>query len=216
MKLKCNYCDPTVKKGGKQIKSIDTERDDFIREPSTKKYYHTECYKLHLKNRKRMRDDEIQLLVSERLVAREQELKEAIEKDQFFQWMMDYYNANLPSYFYMKVNSIRTGKHKLIKEPVDYATLLDIYQHMANYLDKLALKKQLSINDRMNYDLAVVIGNLGDYRRYKAKQLASEVESSDIEKRLEDRKIIEQISKKHESNKRDEFDITDVIDELLL
>ncbi|RNB59418.1 hypothetical protein EDM57_04560 [Brevibacillus gelatini] len=216
MKLKCNYCDPTVKKGQKQVKSIDTDVDDYIRDPSTKKYYHTECYRLHLKLRKGMTNEEVERMVSERLAAREQEMQEKVERDRFFKWLMEYYDSDLPSYFYMKVNSVRTGEHKLVKEPVDYATLLDIYQHMANYLDKLALKKQMSVSNRMNYDLAVVIGNLGEYKRFKAKQMMSDSETKEIEQRIEDRKIIERIHKNNQDNKHENFSITDIMDELLL
>ncbi|GED73054.1 hypothetical protein BRE01_67560 [Brevibacillus reuszeri] len=212
MKLKCNYCDP------KNVKSIDSETDDFIRDNDTKKYYHTDCYMLHLKTRKRLTDEEIETRVSERVAYREQEIREMIDKNNFFQWLMNYYDAALPSYFYMKVQSIRTGKHELVKDPVNYETLLDIYQHMESYLNKIAAKKQMSVSSRMNYDLAVVIGNMGDYRRYKAKQLTANVEAMEIETRLEDGKIVQEIHRqRREKNKRaNEFDITDVMDELLL
>ncbi|MGG1659503.1 hypothetical protein [Brevibacillus sp. NRS-1366] len=212
MKLKCNYCDP------KHVKSIDSETDDFIRDNDTKKYYHTDCFKLHLKIRKRLTDEEIESHVAERISFREQEMREKIDRDNFFQWLMNYYDTSLPSYFYMKVQSVRTGEHELVKEPIDYETLLDIYQHMESYLNKLAAKKQMSVSSRMNYDLAVVIGNLGDYRRYKAKQITANVEAMEIENRLEDSKVVQEIHKqRREKNKSaNEFDITDVMDELLL
>jgi hypothetical protein len=212
---KCNYCDPKVKRGEKPIKSIDTDKDDFVKDEKGK-YYHLDCYKLHLKKRKKKTDEEIEKLVAERLELQKNEMKEVESKERFYRWIMDYYNSDLPAYYCIKVNSIRKGNHEQVREPVDYDTLLDIYMHMANYLNKLAAKKQFkSIGSRMNYDLAVVIGNLGDYKRYKEKLKAQENEINEIHKRIADKNVVKKaLIKKEESE--EEFNILDIMDELLL
>lgn len=216
MFYKCNYCDPKVKKGEKQIKSINTDKDEYIKDDKGK-YYHLNCYKLHLKNRKKKSDEEIEEIVAKMVELRKSELQEAESKDKFYNWIKDYYNADLPSYFCIKVNSIRKGTHEQVKEPVNYETLLDIYMIMANYLNKLAAKKRFkSIAQRMNYDLAVVIGNLGDYKRYKNKVLEEESKVKMIDKSIDDNIAVKEALHKKEVSKEDDFNIIDIIDELLL
>jgi hypothetical protein len=214
MKYKCNYCDPVTKRGEQPIKSIDTDGDDFIKDEKNK-YYHLECYKLHLKKRKKKSDEEISQIVSDRLKEQQVEIQEAKEKDRFLTWIMDFYDGSLPSFYLKKLQSVRNGTHESIREPIDYATLLDVYGHMRNYLNKVAAKKQFNnITGRMNYDLAVVIGNYGDYKRYKERQSRSTIEESKIDNQLSMDKKVKSVQQ--QKGKKDEFDITEVMDDLLL
>lgn len=221
MLYKCNYCDPTAKRGEKPVKTVDIEVDDFIKDDKGK-YYHLECFKLHLVKRKKIADqDEIDNIVSELVVKTAIEVKESREKDKFLTWIMDFYDGSLPAYFLKKLQEIRDGKHVSIKEPITYETLLDIYQYMARYLQKIAASKKIeSISQRMNYDLAVVVGNYGDYKRFKQKQKGFSANKGEVERQIKvDEKLTEiakQKGNEDQSNEDKEFDITDVIGELLL
>jgi hypothetical protein len=218
--LKCNYCDPIAKKvkcdennpkNGKQIKSINTEMDDFIKGDKGK-YYHTQCYINYLTKRKKS-IIEIEEIIKERKIIHQSEIDEANKKDKFLRWIMEFYDGSLPSFYLKKLQSVRNGTHESINEPIDYVTLLDIYQYMANYLNKNAMKKNFeAVGQRMNYDLAVVIGNYGDYKRFKERQEKSSVEEAVIDKQLQQDNKLKQKQIKQEK----EFDITDVIDDLLL
>lgn len=220
MLYKCNYCDPTLtrkmrEEGVKAKKSINTEIDEFVKDEK-KKYYHINCFKKHLRERKKMDDESIESLLQERLKVTQEEVKETEQKDKLLKWIMKFYDGSLPTYFLKKLYSIRDGSFEGINEPVTYDTLLDIYIHMENYLRKRAAKMQIqNTTQRMNYDLAIVIGNYGDYKRFKERQKRNQVEETQIIKQTEVDKKITSV-KKHASNKEDDFDITDVIDELLL
>lgn len=220
MLYKCNYCDPTItkemrKKGMKPVKSIDTEKDEFVKDEKGK-YYHVECYKKHLSQRKKMNEEEIENKLRERLEVTQKEIKEAEAKDRFLRWIMEFYDGSLPSYFLKKLQLVREGKYEGLNEPIDYLTLLDIYQKMEKFLRKNALKKNFqNVTQQMNYDLAVVVGNYGDYKRYIEKQKKNEITINDIDKQIEvTNKVISKTDNGQQEEK--EFDITDVIDELLL
>jgi hypothetical protein len=223
MLYKCNYCDPITKRGEKPIKSVDTEKDLFLKDDKGK-YYHLECFRQHLIKRKKIMDEEIIDQITGEWVAKtEIEVKESTEKDKFLKWIINFYDGSLPAYFLKKLQSIREGKHESINEPITYETMLDIYQYMANYLQKRAATMKIeNVTQRMNYDLAVVIGNYGDYKRFKRKQHGFSVNKEEINKQIKvdnklanmdkNKKNMEQI----ESDDDKEFDITDVIGELLL
>ncbi|MFC8685999.1 hypothetical protein [Brevibacillus porteri] len=216
MFYKCNFCDPSVKRGEKPIKTVNTEVDDFIKDDKGK-YYHTNCFRMHLRSRKKMKDEEaIENLITERKKVQVDEIKEIRSRARFYEWIMEYYETDLPPYYCIKIDAIRKGKHEFLREQIDYDTLLDIYLHMASYLNKVAVQKQFNkVTSRMNYDLAVVIGNLGDYKRFKAKQSAQEADNITIEGKLKDSEVVRAALNRKESSES-EFNITDIMDELLL
>lgn len=217
MLLKCNYCDPTVKRGEKQVKTIDTDLDDYIKDERGK-YYHTDCYKLFLKIKKKKSDDEIIKIIKDRKEVQELEMKETISKDKFLKWIMNYYDSSLSGYFLKKLQAVRNGTYQGINEPIDYDTLLDIYIHMANYLNKNAIKRGVnSISNRMIYDLAIVVGNYGDYKRFRDKQRQNLIDTREIEENIERAKLIEKRkSQSVDMSKEKDFNIADIIDDLLL
>jgi hypothetical protein len=223
MLYKCNYCDPVTKKGEKPVKTVDTEIHNFIKDDKGK-YYHLDCFKQHLIKRKKITDEEIiSLTVNALMLKTEIEVKESIEKDRFLTWIKNFYDGSLPTYFLKKLQSVREGTHESINEPIPYETLLDIYQYMERYLQKIAATKKIeNISQRMNYDLAVVVGNYGDYKRFKYKQQGFSADKEEIDKQIKiDNKLTnidknKQIKRMSESDDDKEFDITDVIGELLL
>lgn len=219
MFYKCNHCDPTVKRGEKPIKTVDTDKHLFIKDDKNK-YFHYECYKVYLQKRKNLNEEEIEVILERMLRKSELEIKENTEKDKFLKWIMNFYDGSLPSYYLKKLNTVRKGEHEGLNEAITYETLLDIYQHMEKYLLKIAARKKIAnVAQRMNYDLAVVIGNYGDYKRFKSKQTAFSLEKTEVDKQIKvDNKLkVMKNNVQEVSNEEDkEFDITDVIGELLL
>lgn len=218
MFLKCNHCDPTItrkerEEGIKPVKTIDTETDNVIR--YKKKYYHHDCFVEHM-SQKEKSEEEIYEIIAECQREQEDIIKENAEKDSFFTWIMDFYDSNvIPEYFMMKIHHVRIGKYKGLREPIDYVTLLDIYQHMERYLRKLSMKKEFAgIGQHMTYDLAVVVGNYEDYKRYKQKQELNKGNEGGVDRQIN---VDEKVKKaQQKESKSDEFDITEVIDDLLL
>lgn len=216
MLRKCHYCDPVTKRGEKTVKSIDTDKDDFVKDEKNK-YFHLECYKKHLKNKK-MSDENINEIINELLEKQKLEIQEANEKDEFLQYIMNFYDGSLPSYFLMKLQKIRKGEYEGINESIDYVTLLDIYKHMESYLRKIAIKKQIkNTQQQMNYDLAIIVGNYGDYKKYKEKQRQNVEDTNNIEKLIKSKENSKKvISRKQTKNENEEFNLLDVIDDILL
>ena len=128
--------------GVKPVKSIDTEKHEFVKDEKGK-YFHAECYGYYLLEKKKMSVEEADHKVAERLLITKKEIREQEEKDKFLRWIMDYYDGTLPSYFLKKLKAVREGIYEGLNEPIDYATLLDIYQRMANYLNKIAAKNKV-------------------------------------------------------------------------
>ena len=212
MNFKCNHCDPTVRRGETPIKTVDTEKHAYIKDEN-KKYYHLECYRIHLSKKKKMSEEEIDTKVVERLKAQESEMKELEAKNAFLNWIMNFYESSLPSYYMKKLKSVNEGTYEGLNEPIDYLTLLDMYEHLDNFLRKIAMKKRLKTSAQMNYDLAVVVGKYGDYKRFKAKQQVNQVTEKEIDKQTNVDQKVKQASK---VEKKEEYDIADYMDELIL
>jgi hypothetical protein len=218
--LKCNFCDPTVTKkmkeeGIKPTKSIDTEADDYVKDDKSK-YYHAGCYVQHLIKRKKFSEEDalIKLRIQRDLV--QEELKELREKSSFYDWIKQFYDSPLPAYYCTKVSEIVKGVHEKVNEPIPYNILQDIYQKMATYLRKNAAYKNFNnIGQRMNYDLAVVLGNYGDYKNYLAKQKIEKENTKQATTSIEDQKKISKVIRKKEE-KSEDFSLSDVLDDLLL
>lgn len=219
MQLRCQVCDPpfTKEMRSKKIKpnkSINTDTDDYVKVKNG--YYHDECYIKYLTIKKKKSLEEAEKKLKELKMQQENELKELRDKEKFLNWIMDYYDGSLPTYFLKKLQSVRDGTYEGIPEPIDYSTLLDIYQHMAKYLNKLAVKKNFQKTvQRMNYDLAVVIGNYGDYKKYKKKQRANIELKSNLDNLIKEQERINQFTKTVKKNK-DTFNLADVLEDITL
>lgn len=220
MLYKCNFCDPPAHRGEKSIKTVDTDKMDFIKDDKGK-YYHLECFEKHLIKHKKIEDeDERNEIISRLLELTKSETLENTQKDIFLKWIMNFYDGSLPKYFLMKLQSVRSGTYEGLNESIDYETLLDIYTYMEKYLQKIAMNKKIEkVSQRMNYDLAVVIGNYGDYKKFKRKQHGFAVDKNEVDKQIKvDNKLANRSEPKVPNGNIEgkEFDITDIIDELLL
>lgn len=221
MLLKCNFCDPTLTKkdresGLKSTKSIDIDKDNYVKDEKNK-YYHVECYTHHLIKRKKLSKEEAEEKTKEREDVLKEELEELKNKDKFYQWIKSFYDAALPAYYCTQISNIVKGEHEKTNEPIGYHILLDIYEKMRLYLIKNAAKKNFkTTGQRMNYDLAVVIGNYGDYKSYIEKQ-KSEVETTKTTTTtLSDQKKVSNALKKKEEKEDENFNLYDVLDDILL
>ena len=66
-------------------------------------------------------------------------------------------------------------------QPIDCDTLLDMWKYYQKDLDKTYIYnktrgKDMEGESRANYDLAILMGKYGEYRRAKAKTAADEME----------------------------------------
>ncbi|MED3562392.1 hypothetical protein [Bacillus xiapuensis] len=221
MLLKCNFCDPVLTKemrlnGLKNSKSINTETDQYVKDEKNK-YYHVECYVQHLMKRKKMGEMEARDKLNVQLEKVQKELKEMEDKDRFYKWIMNFYDTALPAYFCTKISEIISGQYEKVNEPIPYTTLLDIYEMMATFLNKNAFNKSFkNKGQRMNYDLAVVLGKYGDYKSYK-ERMKNEQDKVEITKEaLDDQNKINHVLKKKNEQDDEGFNLSDVLEDILL
>lgn len=218
MNLKCNYCDPVFTKemkerGDKPIRSINTKTDDFVKDEKGK-YYHNECYVLYLMNRKKINEEDAIQKLKEVINLNKNELNKLNYKNEFYTYIKEFYDTSLPAYYCTQISNIVSGKSNKVNEPIAYEVLLDIYKHMERYLKKNAMNKHFkNIGQHMNYDLAVVIGNYGDYKKFKAKQKQNQNDKVDILKSIKEQVNVNKIYKQKDS---DNYSIMDDLDDLLL
>jgi hypothetical protein len=219
--LKCNYCDPTITKimreqGLKSTKSINPEFDEYVKDEKNK-YYHVECYVQHLIKRKKIGEEEAREKLKIQLELVKVELKQMEDKDKFYKWIMNFYDSSLPAYYCTKITEIVNGQYEKVNEAISYEVLFDIYDKMANYLRKNAFKKNFqNIGQRMNYDLAIIIGKYGDYKKYIEKQKLEQETTNATNSTLQDQTKVNHVLKKKEVTENEDFNLSDVLDELLL
>jgi hypothetical protein len=219
--LKCNYCDPTITKimreqGLKSTKSINPEFDEYVKDEKNK-YYHVECYVQHLIKRKKIGEEEAREKLKIQLELVKVELKQMEDKDKFYKWIMNFYDSSLPAYYCTKITEIVNGQYEKVNEAISYEVLFDIYDKMANYLRKNAFKKNFqNIGQRMNYDLAIIIGKYGDYKKYIEKQKLEQETTNATNSTIQDQTKVNHVLKKKEVTENEDFNLSDVLDELLL
>lgn len=165
MLRKCDFCDD------KNEKSIDTSENRYVIVGT--KAYHFDCYKIYLMTRKKNRLMEEDAML-ECLRLEEITKTKVIElelKEKFFRMLMDYYKVPLPNHFFIKVDSIVNGKYKGISNPISYSELLDMYsnQKMLQRLEKLGYDKGIKKEDRIHWDLGVMVNEYPKYVKAKLK-----------------------------------------------
>jgi hypothetical protein len=211
---KCAYCEKS---------EINLETDDYLKYNS--KYYHTDCFIEREQNKKknRLSDEQINLLVVELKEKNKHELKLSLDKDHLIYWIYENYSVNvLTSTFFLKLKSINEGTFKGVNEGISNEDILNIFKKMKSYLDKNAnnMKNKgrnfKGIQERISYDLSVVINNYDKYKAWKLEQESHTLreEEQDIyveNKKLYANKIRTNINKINEKN---EVDIISLIDEL--
>jgi len=167
IKRKCFLCDK-----GKE-KTINTATDDFIK--TKRGYAHTDCYKIYMTTRARPRLTQEEVIVE---IARlknkySDKVKEIEYKDKLCALIKDYYEVNLPSYFFTRLVEITNGTHKSLREEITYCELYEMYSNekMMRKLDKIAFNKGIQKDKRLMWDLAIMVGEYENYKKAKLKQL---------------------------------------------
>lgn len=203
MKYKCMVCDE------KGEKSIDTNSDDYIKVVSS--YVHSDCYRVKLTTRRQNRLTESDAIVE---IQRIKEIMDAEGnlaqlKDDFFRMLMDYYDINLPSYFYQKIAEIVNGKRKGLKDSISYSELYEMYSNekMLRKLEKIAFKKNMNdMGSRLFWDLGVMVNEYDKYKKSKSKKLHEDdtvkklIEETERMKHIITRKDVENNEEKEDES----------------
>jgi hypothetical protein len=170
---KCNRC--------KEIIVLDDF--DFVKDKE--KYYHFECYIIKLTTQKREQQEEPEARKNAELLRNEsrKNIKVIMAKDKLYKWLQRTYDVvSLPSYFFVKMDSVYNGTYKNLTEGICAEDLLDMWQRKIDYLNKTASWKnsrgeKIEDLNRIWYDLAILMTKFGSYKKWKEEQRILEIQN---------------------------------------
>lgn len=147
-------------------------------------------------------------------------LGHSIIQDEFNDYLLAHYNVEVVSnWFWNIVNDIGNGNYKRNKcKPIDIDTIFQTWKWGQHHLDNIAAnnktKNKGPTNDaqRLNYDLAIVISHVGDYKKYIT---STKEEEARVTEHIEKQSKInyEELYRQSETNNHRE-DILDLMDEI--
>lgn len=195
---------------------MSLEKDDVVWDKS---YMHFNCFveKLSTKRGNKLSLEQIQNQVRKIQKENESHIKDTILRERFYRWLQNSYNVVvIPTYFFVKIDSVITGEYKGLTIPIPLTDLFDMWQRKKNELDKIAMNnlakgKGIDSITRLNYDLAILVNKYDSYLNWKnkQKQIAEEI-------KIEEKPKIDfvKINKSVAEQKNDSTNINDILDEL--
>lgn len=207
IKRKCQICD------GKNECSINIDVDDFImvKKGQVSEYYHTQCYYIYLITKKKMTEQESLLEIQRIKSLMIEEVEDKKYREKLCGLIMDLYNISfLPKYFFIRLSEINRGTYKNIKEAISNFELFEMYsnQKLIAKLEKVAIKKGIEKDNRLYWDLAIILGEFENYKKWKRKNPSDNINTDRLK---EDLKQIKQMKKNVQQNDDDEINITELI-----
>lgn len=146
-----------------------------------------------------------------------------VKTDPLNDYLLEHYEvAAVPKNFWTAVADLGNGIYRSKRcKPIDVDTLLEAWKWGQEKLDKIAQnnrenrKGPSNDTERLRYDLAILMGHIEDYKKYKARVEAeraeNEQESSNTAKAID----YSAISKVKETIKKEnDDDISDMLDEI--
>lgn len=144
---------------------------------------------------------------------------ESIEKDEVFQFIKEAYDLTIiPTTVWQKLNNIYNGTFKGMSVGIPPSDLLDMWKRKIDMLNGIAKKNEsrgihMQPDQRLNYDLSILINKYDSYLRWKEKQRILEVEKeSDKTQNIVNRSI--GYIKNTKQNNLDTDDISDLVDDI--
>lgn len=147
-------------------------------------------------------------------------LGHSVVRDEFNDYLLSHYDVvSVSNWFWNVVEDIGNGNYKRKKcKPVEMQTIMDTWKWGQKHLDKIAsnnkAKNKGPSNDeqRLNYDLAIVIQHVGDYKKHIT---STKEEAARVEEHIEKQKKInyEELYKQTKTDTKRE-DILDLMDEI--
>ena len=162
------------------------------------KYYHSNCFESMATQKassKRGKPEQWKEAL-DKLWELEAETKRVLEhffaKDDLNMWLLNNYDiVAVPSYFWQLVVDLESGKYKNKRcKPISITTLYPMWRWGQKHLNKIAAnnksnrKGPSNDNDRLRYDLAILLSHTNDYLKYitrtkeEAVEIAAKVESA--------------------------------------
>lgn len=145
----------------------------------------------------------------------------AIVKDDVYNFMRDAYDITIiPSTIWQKLSNIYDGTFKGMINGIPPEHLLDMWQRKINMLNKTAARnvsigKKMSTEQRLNYDLTILVNKYDSYLKWLAQQ---EILEADKESTTTESIITKTISysniRTNQESTTDTGDISDLVDDI--
>lgn len=191
-----------------------------------KQYYHKECL---YKNRMMLKrgawtqekwDKELFVMLEQT----KQHINKIICNKHLYDFLSKNYNVIVFSKrFCTKINQLQEGEYPRLMTAMPIEDLLDMWQQKLNYLNKIYAKnknngKNMNGEQRLNYDLAILVNKYDSYLTWKQRQKENQEK---IEKEYKENKNQIDYNKLHvkkqnvsEDNSSNDIDINSILDEI--
>lgn len=143
-----------------------------------------------------------------------------LKKEEINQFMMSEYDISIiPSSIWTKLGNIYAGTWRGMGLGIPPEDLLDMWKRKIDYLNKVANRniakgREMSADKRINYDLSILVNKYDGYLKWKESQKILESDTQHIGERSSiDTSIIKEVSKKS-TDKSEEGEISDLVDDI--
>ena len=165
----CAMCGNTV--------SIDKENSNRAIQYK-KKFYHFDCFNSFCDqriatNRKDVveRWTNIKNSIDELIAETTRDQRVIVAKDELIQWLFVHYDVSLLSAkMYTKLDGVYCGTYRGLAYPIGPEELLTEWQYYWDELCVIRRSKNLTGEQAVNYDLAIILGKNAEYRKIKEKE----------------------------------------------
>ena len=216
IKRKCSCC-------GEDFYISKDNIDDAIY--YDKKTYHSSCFINICNKRSQMKREDVSqkwawVLNHLDLIKQEsyEHLKLAVVKENVFNFIKDAYDITIiPTTVWQKLSNIYNGTFKGMTYGIPPEHLLDMWERKIDMLNGIANRnntkgRTMNVDQRINYDLSVLVNKYDSYLKWLEKQKILEAEK-EIEKNENIvGKTIGYVTQKSEKNNSD--DISDLVDDI--
>lgn len=199
---------------------IFLEKDDVV---YNKSYMHFNCLVQKEFNKKTNKLSLDQIQDNIRKIQKENNfhVQKIILSERFYRWLQQSYGiVSIPTYFFVKINSVLTGEYKNLTIPIPLEDLFDMWKRKKQELDKIAMNnknkgKSMDSIARLQYDLAILVNKYDSYLKWKQNHKIieqNEKETIELNKNKIDYFKVNKVENKITNN--EELDITSLLDEI--
>lgn len=208
---------------------INLETDNFIliRNKNRNEIYHPECWcKRVISYRdksKRLSEEQAIELMPKMIEDSKRQMsnyfQEIKKKDDLFRFLAKNYGAmSFSSWFYIKFNDVFNGTRKGLFCVIPPEHLLEMWRRQMQTLNKIYTNnvskgKSMTPEQRVLYDLTILVNHYDDFLHFKEQQQAINNENNKYKQEEDLSKYINLNNKNHFNNQGD--DIGDILDELI-
>lgn len=146
----------------------------------------------------------------------------AFEKDDVYRFILSFYDTEVVgSRVFDKLDAIYSGELEGLYTPIPPSDLYDMWVRKKDYLIKLRSKntvkgKKFSTEQKIMYDLSVLVNKYDSYRKWKEQQKILEQQTETNTQILQDMNLHSSFYNPNKNNKNnnDEDDIDSLLDEI--